>query len=97
MNETLNDGPRTRPTPEAPQPDPVPTPDALPLQDGAASGGGLTGETGVLTPDGGEFVPAERREMESPDHAGQAALKRHPAATDDPFAAPPALSDGEDE
>jgi hypothetical protein len=35
--------------------------------------------------------------MESPDHAGQAALKRHPAATDDPSAAPPALSDGEDE
>jgi hypothetical protein len=81
VTDRSNTQPRTHPTPEAPQPDPVPTPDARPLQHGAASGGGLTGETGVLTPDGGEFVPAERREMESPDHAGQAALKRHPAAT----------------
>jgi hypothetical protein len=97
MNETSGDRPPTHPTPEAPQPDPVPTPDARPLQEGAASGGGLTGETGVLTPDGGEFVPAERREMESPDHAGQAALKRRPAATDDLPADLPTRPHSEDE
>lgn len=42
----------------------------------------MTEASGVLTPEteGGEFVPAERREIESAGHVGQAALKRHPAA-----------------
>ncbi len=79
----MSDRPRTHPTPGAPQPDPVLTRDARPLEQGEASGGGLTGETGVLTPQSepGELLTAERREVESPDHAGQAAIKRHPAAT----------------
>jgi hypothetical protein len=42
----------------------------------------MTEASGVLTPETehGEFVPAERREIESAGHVGQAALKRHPAA-----------------
>jgi hypothetical protein len=43
----------------------------------------MTEASGVLTPEteSGEFVPAERREIERAGHVGQAALKRHPAAT----------------
>ncbi len=73
---------RTVPTPDPPQPDHVPTPDAEPLARGEATGGAMTGETGVLSPAGEPdgFVPAERREMEDPRHAGVAGPLRHPAA-----------------
>lgn len=65
---------RTVPTPDPPQPDHVPTPDAEPLARGEATGGAMTGETGVLSPAGEPdgFVPAERREIEDPRHAGVA-------------------------
>jgi hypothetical protein len=78
----MNDRPGTHPEPDPPQPPHVPTPNALPLDRGEATGGGMTEESGVLTPEDepDAFVPAERREIESPGHVGQAALKRHPAA-----------------
>lgn len=78
----MSDSPRTVPTPDPPQPPDVPASAAPPLNRGEAAGGGMTEASGVLTPEseGGEFVPAERREIETPGHVGQAALKRHPAA-----------------
>lgn len=74
--------PRTVPTPEPPQPDHLSTPDAEPLARGDASGGAMTGETGVLSPESEPdgFVPAERREIEDPRHPGVAGVLRHPAA-----------------
>ncbi len=38
-----------------------------PLDRRGAGGGALTGESEDLTAGGGEFVPAERRDLESPD------------------------------
>ena len=57
---------QTQPTPEAPQPERLPTPNAQPLERGAAGGGALTGETGVLSPESepAPFDPAERSEIE---------------------------------
>jgi hypothetical protein len=78
-----NERPTTHPRPEPPQPPSVPTPNTPPLERGEATGGAMTGETGVLTPEveQEELVTGERREIEDPGHAGQAALKRHAAAS----------------
>ena len=48
------------------RPERLPTPNAEPLERGDASGGALTGETGVLSPESepAPFDPAERSEIE---------------------------------
>jgi hypothetical protein len=62
--------------------DDIATPDAEPLTHGEASGGAMTGETGVLSSeDEAEgFVSGERREIENPRHPGVTGQLRHPAA-----------------
>ncbi len=83
MTDSERREPQTHPTPGAPRAEQLPTPNPQPLQRGDASGGAMTGETGVLTPETEPepFVPAERREIEDPAHHGLASQLRHPAAT----------------
>ena len=82
MSDRGEAAPRTVPTPQAPEPEDLPAPDAEPLARGEATGGAMTGETGVLSPENEPegFVPAERREIEDPRHPGVAGQLRHPAA-----------------
>jgi hypothetical protein len=61
-------------------------------------GGGLTGATGDLTPEGTDeaFDPGERREVEDPVHAGEvtSAQIRHAAAQSGEVGDPEALPEG---
>ncbi len=67
----------------SPQPSDVPTAPAEPIQRGEATGGALTGETGVLTPesDPEPLVTGERRDVEDALHRAEAAQLRHPPAS----------------
>jgi hypothetical protein len=92
MTDAQRREPQTEPTPGAPQPEHLPTPKPEPLERGDATGGAMTGETGVLSPENEPepFVPAERREIEDPAHHGLASQLHHSAVSGErPKSGPP--------